>query len=201
MQKIRCPRCGVVNLEKFVTYPQCAGCGSTLPQLADSPIRFWERPLGAFLWVSILGIAIAALIAAASLLTAPFDNQAQIIIYGRAPRRAAPRQTVIISMAIDAVGQSNLQQRAPLKNVKLRLPRAIFKKLAFVSLDPKPDLITSTKGGRYFHYDTLSRETVLNLRLYALRIGKPRIQADFYADDHLPGSYAVSVAISHSKRR
>lgn len=199
MQKIRCPRCGVVNLEKFVTFPSCAGCGSALPPAADPALPFWRRPLGAFLWVSVIGVAIAGLVAATSLLTPPVDNQAQIIIYGGVARRVALRQTIIVTMTVDTVGESNLQQRAPLHNAKLRLPRALFKKFAFVALDPKPDLVTSTKSGRYFHYDRLPRETSFRLRLNAVAKGKQSMRADFYADDHLPGTYVVSIAVSENR--
>jgi len=197
MQKIRCPRCGVVNLEKFVTFPQCAGCGNALPAVSRSSVPFWRRPLGAFLWVSVIGISIAGLVASTSFLTAPYDNRAQIVIYGSASRRVAPRQTVIVVMTIDAVAESELQQRSPLRNVKLRLPRSLFEELAFVSLEPHPDMSWNTKSGRYFQFNSLSREAALRLRLYALKAGEQRVRADFYADDHLPGSYAVSIAVSN----
>lgn len=196
MQKIRCPRCGVVNLEKFVTYPQCAGCGSTLPAPQESPLPFWRRPLGASLWVSVIGLAMLGIVVGTNFLSAPLENEAQLVIYGNTPRRIRLQQTVIISMTIDAVKESSSQMRRPLQNVKVRLPRTLFKKFAFVSLEPKPDMISSTAGGRYFHYDFLDRETTLKLRLYAKSIGQQSARAAVYADEHLSGSYTLSIFVA-----
>lgn len=195
MQKIRCPRCGVVNLEKFITYPHCAGCGSTLPAPRESPLPFWQRPLGASLWVSVIGIAMIGIVIATSFLYSPPENEAQLVIYGNTSRRIQLQQTVIVNLTIDAVSQNSSQQRAPLQNVKVRLPRTLFKKFAFVSLEPKPDTITSTFGGRYFQYDFLPRETTLKLRLYARSVGQQRARAAVYADEHSPGSYAFSIFV------
>jgi len=198
MQKIRCPRCGVVNLEKFVTFPQCVGCGSTLPVPSASPTPFWRRPLGAFLWVSVIGVALIGLVIAASFLSTPVENEAQLIVYGSAPRRVKVQQTVVVKMTIDGVRENRLQQRAPLQNVKLRLPRTLFNKFAFVSLDPKPDVVSTTAGGRYFHYNSLPRQTTLKLRLYARSGGQHRAQAAIYSDTYLPGVYVLSVFVARA---
>lgn len=136
------------------------------------------------------------LVIATSFLSAPVENEAHLVIYGNAPRRVHLQQTVIVTLTIDAVGENNSQQRAPLQNVKIRLPRGLFKKFAFVSIEPKPDMISSTVGGRYFHYDSLARETALKLRLYARGSGQERARAAIYADEHLPGSYALSIFIA-----
>lgn len=138
----------------------------------------------------------AALVLATSFLSTPFENEAQLVIYGSAPRRAGLQQTVVIKMTIDAVNENHLQQRAPLKNVKMRLPRSLFKKFAFVALDPKPDMISTTAGGRYFFYDSLARESTLKLRLYARTSGQHSARAAVYADEHLSGSYRFSILIA-----
>lgn len=195
MQKIRCPRCGVVNLEKFLTYPQCAGCGSTLPApTASEP--YWRRPLGALLWVPLIGVAIAGLVAAASFLISPEENNARVVIYGNASRRVAVNQTVIVTMTLDTIGETRLQRRSPLQNVKLRLPQTLFEDFAFVSLEPRPDETLQTAGGRFLQYRELPRETMLRLRLYALHTGRHRVRTDFYADDHAPGGFAFTVVVT-----
>jgi hypothetical protein len=195
MQKIRCPRCGVVNLEKFLTYPRCAGCGSTLPAPATAPAPFWKRSFGAQLWIPFLGVALVALVAMASLLTPPEEDKAQLLIYGNAARRVAVEQTVILTMTLDAVAQTRLQHRSDLQNVKLRLPQALFKDFAFVALEPAPDETLKTNGGRYFQYASLPRESTLRLRLYARRAGRYRVRADFYADDYAPGFFSITVLV------
>lgn len=196
MQKIRCPRCGVVNLEKFVTFPQCAGCGSTLAAESEAALPFWKRPLGSLWWVGVIGGAIVLLLTVASFFTALPENEARLLIYGNASRRIELRQTAVITMTLDALAETAAQRRAPLRNVKVRLPRKLFKSLAFVSLDPKPDMLSSTAGGRYFHYQSLPRESVLQLRLYAVAAGKHRVRADVYVDDHLPADFSFWVVVS-----
>lgn len=196
MQKIRCPRCGVVNLEKFLSYPRCAGCGSTLPPPTSAPAPFWKRSLGARLWIPLLGVTLVTLVAAASFLTPPEEDQAQLLIYGHAVRRVSVDQTVVFTMTLDAVAQTRAQRRAPLRNVKLRLPHSLFDDFAFVSLEPLPDETLQTNGGRYFQYASLPRETTLRLRLYARHAGRHRVRADFYADEHAPGFFGWTVFVT-----
>ena len=196
MQKIRCPRCGVVNLEKFLTFPQCAGCGSTLPDVKMAAVPFWKRPLRVWLWLPLIGGAIVGLVASASFLITPRDSEARLLVYGNASRRINLHQTVVVTMKLDAVAETRLQRRAPLQNVKLRLSRSLFEDFAFVSLEPPPDEVSLTAGGRYLHYDSLPRETQLQLRLYSLKPGRHRIRADFYADDHTPINFAFTVFVA-----
>lgn len=195
MQKIRCPRCGVVNLEKFLTFPQCAGCGSTLPEQATRPIAFWRRPLGALWWVLLIGAAVTGLAAVSSIFTFTDEDEARLLVYGNASRHISLRQTVVVTMTLDAVAETRRLRRAPLQNVKLRLPRAIFEEFALVSLEPIPDRVSTMAGGRYFEYETLPRETDLYLRLYSLEPGRFRIRSDFYADEHAPVAFSFTVLV------
>lgn len=201
MQKIRCPRCGVVNLEKFLTYPHCAGCGSTLPAPVSTPAPFWKRSFGARLWIPLLGVALIGLVVAASFLTPPEEDRARLLIYGSAARRVTVEQTVVLTMTLDAIAQTRSQRRSDLQNVKLRLPQSLFDNFAFVSLEPTPDETLQTNGGRYFQYASLPRETTLRLRLYARRSGRHRVRADFYADEHAPGFFGWTVFVSPSIAR
>jgi len=63
VKKIVCPRCGAVNLEKFVTFPHCAGCSALLPLWGDAPARagasLLRRPLRVGFWMSLVGLALA----------------------------------------------------------------------------------------------------------------------------------------------
>ena len=201
MQKIRCPRCGVVNLEKFLTYPHCAGCGSTLPAPAVASLPFWKRSFGARLWVPLLGAALIGLVTAASFLTPPDEDKARLLVYGNAARRVRAQQTVVLTMTLDAVAQTRVQKRSDLQNVKLRLPQTLFDDFAFVSLEPTPDETLQTNGGRFFEYASLPRETTLRLRLNAQRDGRHRVRADFYANEHAPGFFGWTVFVVPSKNK
>lgn len=200
MQKIRCPRCGVVNLEKFLSYPHCAGCGSTLPTPDAAPTLFWKRSFGAWLWVPLIGGALIALVGAASFLAPSSSDESRLLVYGNAVRRINVEQTVVLSMTLDAIAQSRSQRRTDLQNVKLRLPQALFADFAFVSLDPSPDETFQTNGGRYFQYTSLPRETTLQLRLYARHPGRRRVRVDFYADEHAPSFFGCTVLIAPAKK-
>ncbi len=199
MQKIRCPRCGVVNLEKFLSYPHCAGCGSTLPAPFTAPTPFWKRSFGAWLWVPLIGGALVAMVAATSFISPPGKDESRLLIYGNAARRINVEQTVVLTMTVDAIAQTRLQRRSDLKNVKLRLPQSLFADFALVSLEPAPDETLRTNGGRYFLYESMPRETTLRLRLYARRLGRHRVRADFYADEHAPGFFSWTILVKPSK--
>jgi hypothetical protein len=195
MQKIRCPRCGVVNLEEFVTYPQCAGCGSTLPLAAgasQSP-PFWRRPLRPALWVSIVGGVLGFLIGAASLVRPAPDDRSQIVLYGDSTRRARVGQVVTLNLVVNALGESRGTQKQALRDVKLRLPLRVFRALQFVSIKPLPDATSIVGNGRYFHYQNLDHETVFRLRLRVTRAGQFRIPFMIHSAAHLPGQWRITI--------
>jgi hypothetical protein len=46
------------------------------------------------------------------------------------------------------------------------------------------------------NYNSLPRESVLRLRLFALKPGRHRVRTDFYADDYGPGAFTFSVYVA-----
>ncbi|MDF2440012.1 MAG: hypothetical protein JWN98_996, partial [Abditibacteriota bacterium] len=132
MKKIVCPRCGAVNLEKFLSFPNCAGCAARLPyQESTPPEPFWRRPLRVWLWVILAGgAAIGALGAAAWLQTEP-PRFAQILVYGHVPGRVTVGRTFHCRLTLDEVFDSSPSHR--FRNVRVRVPYspdAIFEVVA-----------------------------------------------------------------------
>lgn len=198
MHKIHCPRCGVINLEGFVTYPQCAGCGSTLPQPHTERIPFWKRPLNVWLWVILFGGALVALLAVVTELRPPRDENEAILFYGVASRRGSVGEIVTLAFNAEVPSQAGLLANKTLREVKLRLPLRVFKSLRFVSISPKPDAMTVSGSSRYFIYKSLPQDTSLTLRLRAALSGRHKVRATLYASDYLPGEWRVIVQISPS---
>jgi hypothetical protein len=197
MQKIRCPQCGVINLEKFISYPQCAGCGSTLPhpQQVSPVVSFWQRPVKPIVWVSVVGAALAGLIWAASVFQIKPENESQVVVYGNTSRSGVVGQVIALNLRVDALGESRIQRTQPLRNVQLRLPLRIFKTLRFVSISPAPDEMKIIGSGRYFEYRALERETSIRLDLRVMHEGDIRLPIAIYADNHAPGDWRIKVAL------
>jgi hypothetical protein len=195
MQKIRCPHCGVINLEKFITYPQCAGCGRTLPELAHAAgaLPFWRRPVRPVFWVFAVGLLLAGLLWTASVFQVGVESQSQVVLYGDSRRRARIGQVVAFNLRVDALGESRSEHRRPLRNVRLRIPLRSFETLRFVSLQPQPDEMTIVGKGRFFTYETLPRDSVLQLRLRVAKATRAPVPLAVYADDHMPGFWHIYV--------
>lgn len=199
MQKIRCPRCAVINLEKFVTFPRCAGCGVLLPETGSSPtLALWRRPVGSLLWASVVGCVAMGLVIVATVFEETPPPLGQLVVYGQGPRAARVGGLLVFRLTVDAVEEASLREGRSLKNVSLRLPRDFFKKFRFVSLDPSPDEVTRSGFGRYFHYQTLPRETRLRLVVRAQQAGQYRLIASLLAEGRSPAQYRSTIMVGRS---
>jgi hypothetical protein len=203
MQKIRCPHCGVINLEKFITYPQCAGCGSTLPQAAQAgeALPFWRRPVRPVIWVSIVGLLLAGLLWTASVFQVAVESSSQVVVYGDSRRSSRVGQVIALNLRVDALGESRSERKRSLRDVQLRIPLRTFQTLRFVSLQPKPDQMTILGKGRIFTYETLPHDSVLQLRLRVTDAIREPIPVAVYAADHLPGFWRVLVMASPARKK
>lgn len=194
MHKLRCPHCGVINLEKFITYPQCAGCGNTLPQQSTpSAVPFWKRPVRPVAWVSLIGICLALLIWAASVFQAKPESEAQIAFFGDTSRRVTVGSTVTLSLSISALGETRRERARPLRDVQLRIPLRIFQTLRYVSIEPPADRMEIIGNGRYFIYETLERDTAIRLRLRATEPGNIRVPITAYVTDYMPNDWNIRI--------
>ncbi|HVF10431.1 MAG TPA: hypothetical protein VNA16_06500 [Abditibacteriaceae bacterium] len=197
MRKILCPRCGAINLEKFVTFPHCANCGTLLPwQEAAAPFqRAWQRPLRPLLWLGVLAGASLALVAAVLLFETAPEASGQVVIYGQSSRVTQVGHLLSAQFTVDTIDAQAARPPDVLSAVKLRIPRHFFDDFDFIALDPAPDEIIDRGTGRYFQYAALPRETRLQLSMRARQTGRHRLNTQIYADDYSAGTYRTVITV------
>jgi hypothetical protein len=200
MQKIRCPRCAVINLEKFVTFPRCAGCGGLLPGARSgsnaAPLApVWRRPLAAVLWASVVGCVVMGLVVAVSMFEERPNAPGEIAINGPLRRSAQVDGLVTLQLTVDILERPTLQASRPLQNVRIRFPQDFFRKFRFMSLDPLPDDVVLQGRGHYFEYNSLPREAQLRLTVRARQAGTYELNAKVYAQGEKPGSYNARITV------
>lgn len=201
MKKIRCPQCAVINLEKFVTFPYCAGCGALLPQApaAGTPVTLWRRPLGPLLWVTAIGCAVGGLVAVSTSFNRTSPEPGHIIIYGQAPQSTPLHGLLTLRLTVDTIESPTARDKM-LLDVKLRLTDQWLHQFRFVSLLPPPDAVTSRGSGHYYHYKSLARDTPLKLTLRALQPGAHRLKAVIYAQQQYPGNFRALIKVTPARK-
>jgi len=197
MRKIPCPRCGAINLEKFVTFPHCANCGTLLPSQEAQPqaARTWQRPLKPLLWIAVLGCATLGLVLAATLFEATPQEDGQVVIYGQSARATQVGHLMSTQFTVDTIDATAPRSENTLRAVNLRVPRDFFDRFDFAALDPLPDEVTDRGSGRYFSYAELPRETRLQLTARARQAGRYRLHIQIYAADYTPGEYRTTIVV------
>jgi hypothetical protein len=195
LRKIRCPHCEVINLEKFVTFPHCAGCGALLnKENAPRPKwTAWRRPLGPLLWASVICLAAAGIVGGAMMLRRPAAI-GQLVIYGQTARRLPVGSTMQLSLTVDAIGTST-RETAMLREVSIRLDDKFLRKFALVTMEPAPRRRTRSGSGHYFLFEQVPRETQFAFNFKALRAGRHKLQAQVNATAHMPTDYAANITV------
>jgi len=162
MRKIPCPRCGTINLEKFVTFPHCANCGILLPAQSTSAQlqRAAPRLIKPLLGMAVLAGATLCLVVAAALFEATPQDSGQIVIYGQLSRAARVGDLVSAQFTVDTMDAPASQMNNTLSEVKVRVPREFFDAFDSVALDPAPDEVTGRGSGRYFLCYAAARNAV-----------------------------------------
>lgn len=196
MKKIHCPQCAVVNLEKFVSFPYCAGCGVLLPQgkEAAAPLPFWRRPLGPMLWVTAVGCAAGGIVATTTAFTPASIDPDHIVIYGQTPHTVQVGHLLTIGLTVDTI-ENPTAPAQNLADVKLRLSGDWLRKFSLVSLTPHPDTVTLGGNGRYYHYRSLPRNAQLKLTVRAVQPGQHHLKAVIYAQQQYPGTFRTSINV------
>jgi hypothetical protein len=200
MQKIRCPRCAVINLEKFVTFPRCAGCGGLLPGAKSAstaaPLApIWRRPLAAVLWASVVGCVVMGLVVAVTVFEERPRESGQMTINGPLRRSMQVNDVIVLQLTVDTLERPALPGSRTLQDVRVRLPRKFFKNFRFITLQPPPDDVRVEGHGHYYEYSRLPREAQLRLTVRALQAGSYELNSTVYAEGQKPGSYITRITV------
>jgi hypothetical protein len=196
MKKVLCQMCGLMNLEKFITYPHCAGCGTRLAETANpSSSERWKRPLRAPLWATIVGLCCAGLgfwgISIAR--ETSRAEEKQLVAYIQLPHSFTVGQQATVQLTLDST-KADMNGIRNFYEVRMRLPKSTFEDFVLVSVSPEPQ--TSNEGtGRYFTFDTLPRDEPIVIGLSPRRPGKVKFSFGLYVRDFTPYQWQSSLQV------
>lgn len=189
MRKIRCPRCAVINMEGFTTFPYCAACGTRLPDSHDDHSGMaWRRPLRSTLWAAIIGCAVLGLaLYATNFFESAPKGSSSLVLYGRAPRIAHVGEQFQVPLVLDRARGATTERTANLQDITLRLPRDLFKNFQLHSVQPVPDRLEQRGNGHYYHYTMLPNDGFIRVTLLPLRAGVFEVSAKILSGTQLQG--------------
>jgi hypothetical protein len=189
MRKIRCPRCAVINMEGFTTFPYCAACGTRLPDLHDDHLALaWRRPLRSTLWAAIIGCAVLGLaLYATNFFESAPKGASSLVLSGPMPIMARVGERFEVPLVLERAPAAMTQREANLQDVTLRLPRDLFQKFRLHSLQPVPDRLEQRGTGHYYHYAVLPADGIIRVTLIPLRVGVFRISSKIISGTQLQG--------------
>lgn len=197
MKKVVCPACGLVNLEKFVTFPHCAACGALILDAPAERAPLWKRPVNAVLWALILGLCCAGL-GVAGILTARETRRFEtktLVVYTQSPRNLRVGQLAQLRLALDSVEAGAITDRT-FEDLQLRLPLSLLKNFAIVSISPTPRSKIVRGSGMYFDFGAVQRDQPLSITLRPRRTGNHRIAFSLVARDFSPFDWRGSFEIA-----
>ncbi len=171
MKKVVCAQCGLVNLDKFVSFPHCAACGTLLP--VEAPPRWrrvWRRPVRPLYWMLAVGsgLGMLGLTIAGIARESRTDGAKPLLVYAQIPREAATGQTVTAHFTLDSAQESPDDN---FERVSLRLGHQTRRDFVIVGVQPAATSIELRGRGRYYLWDELPRNTAIKLAL------RPRAKA------------------------
>lgn len=174
MKKIVCPQCGLVNLEKFVSFPHCAACGARLPTPESPPARWrtlWKRPVKTLYVALTVGAGLGALALGVVSLSRETRQRSgrPFVVYARIPRELAPGKVGVASFTLDSAEEN---PDARFQGVQFNLSRETLREIIVVSFQPAPNLSELRGHTRYYIWESLPRGSALRLSF------KPRVQSD-----------------------
>ena len=172
MKKVVCARCGLVNLDKFVSFPHCAACGTLLEPQAPPPWRtIWSRPVRPLYWMLAVGsgLAVLGLVIASITRETLAVGDKPLLVYTQIPRDFAPGQTIKVQFTLDSALE---HPDDSFERVSLRLSQQMQRDFIDITIQPPPAAIERRGRGRYYLWNKLPRNTALKLAL------RPRPQSE-----------------------
>jgi hypothetical protein len=194
VKKIECPRCGTVNLEKFLTFPHCAGCSALLPdRRALARESVWRRPVGAGLWMSLVGLALAGVVALSFSSREPGEPR-QMRVFGQFPRRAALGDELMCRLELDStrVDGSN---SGDLRGVSWQLARSAERYWVVVGVSPTPDASERRAGRVVWVYHQWPADERWSVRLRPRASGQLPLAVIAKAQDHYPAPWRGTLSV------
>lgn len=196
MKRIRCPQCSIVNLEKFVTFPHCAGCGALLPTTGEGEaVPSYRRPLQPLLWAIIIGMPTLCLLLALVRFDVATEAMGRVLIYGRIPRVTRAGRRIEAVLTIDAINDITHRTPRTLQSVTVRVPLKFLKSFRVVEVLPPPEKVIVSDKGRYFCYSELATNSDVHIVFEAVDPGTHIFDAMVYANDHAVADYRVGVIV------
>ena len=196
MKKVVCPSCGLVNLEKFVTFPFCAACGAHLPEKEPSKFRvFLTRPVKPLYWALSVGfgISILAFVALRIAIETRDRTEKSLLIYSQIPRRVAPDGFIYSSFTLDTTDE---YPSATFADVRLRFAKETLQKFELVTITPQPTTRESFGSGQYYFWPNLKRAEAVRIVLVPKTTGDLPFRFMVYAKDHLPLQARNSILVT-----
>jgi hypothetical protein len=195
MRKVRCPHCSVINLEKFVTYPHCAGCGALLTKETAPRHNWtaWRRPLGPILWATVLCCAGAAAVGAAMMLRRP-AVMGQMVVYGQTMRNVPVNGMLRLSLTMDSIDGSS-RENSVLEDVTVRFDEAFLRAFPLQDVKPPAQSQSRSGSGHYFLFKRVPRETQIDFTFKSLQAGRHKLRTRISAGAHQPTEFSANITV------
>lgn len=203
MKKVLCPTCGLMNLDRFITFPHCAGCGTRLPEIAPPRmIDFWRRPLGAPMWATIIGlccVGIGVVGASISRDTSAVPER-QLVVYAQVQRQMQLGEHAALLLALDTTEADENANVRSFEDVRVRLARSTLQSFELGAISPKPDAQRESGSGKYLIFHQLGRDQSIRLGIRARRSGEQKITLSLYVRDFSPFEVRNMVNVTRPSR-
>jgi hypothetical protein len=196
VKKIVCPSCGLVNLEKFVTFPFCAACGAHLPEKEPTKFRsFLVQPVKPLYWALSVsfGLAILAISALGIALETRDRSEKSLLIYAQTPRRVAEDGLIYSSFTLDTIEEYPTNT---FSDVRLRFAKETLQRFELVAFIPPPSRRERFGSGQYYLWPKLKRAEAVKIVLAPKNTGDLPFRFMVYARDHLPLQARNAITVS-----
>ncbi len=189
MKKVVCAQCGLVNLDKFVSFPHCAACGALLAQ-PEKPARWrgkLRRPVRPFYWILAVGSGVAMLALAIANLAAESRNSGDkpLLVYSQIPRVLRVGQMATAQFTLDSALKDADDK---FEDFSLRVSQQTQSHVVIISVQPTPDATEMHGHGLYYKWDELPRSSIIKITFMPGKTEKIDavlpLQLTFWATDY-----------------